>query len=201
MADGFVPWRRETAAQPRPEPGFHSGNGNTRALARASPRSCFGPSILVAYALGALDLETSRDKPGNVSIDIQSSFEMVDLVQVVFESLSSQVGFDADSAHWMSVAIRESVTNAVRHGNKLDPRKRVIVHFQYSAPEFTVVVEDEGEGFDPENVPDPLAEENLLRASGRGIFFMKNFMDEVSYRFEPNRGTRVTMMKRVNGAR
>jgi len=145
-------------------------------------------------------LQISRAKPGSVQIDIQSSFEMVDLVQVVFESLSSQVGFDADSAHWMSVAIRESVTNAVRHGNKLDPKKRVIVRFEYRAPEFTVMVEDEGEGFNPENVPDPLAEENLLRASGRGIFFMKNFMDEVSYRFEPNRGTRVTMMKRVNGA-
>ncbi len=145
-------------------------------------------------------METSQAKPGNVQIDIQSSFEMVDLVQVVFESLSSQVGFDSDSAHWMSVAIRESVTNAVRHGNKLDPTKRVIVCFEYRAPEFTVIVEDEGEGFSPEKVPDPLAEENLLRASGRGIFFMKNFMDEVSYRFEPNRGTRVTMMKRVNGA-
>lgn len=146
-------------------------------------------------------MKTSGTRPGSVQIDIQSSFEMVDLVQVVFESLSSQVGFDADSAHWMSVAIRESVTNAVRHGNKLDPAKRVIVSFEYRAPEFTVMVEDEGEGFDPDNVPDPLAEENLLRASGRGIFFMKNFMDEVSYRFEPNRGTRVTMMKRVNGAR
>jgi serine/threonine-protein kinase RsbW len=145
-------------------------------------------------------LGTSRVNPGRVEIDIQSSFEMVDLVQVVFESLSSQVGFDPDSAHWMSVAIRESVTNAVRHGNKLDPRKRVTVCFEYRAPEFIVIVEDEGEGFNPESVPDPLAEENLLRASGRGIFFMKNFMDEVSYRFEPNRGTRVTMMKRLNGA-
>ena len=135
-----------------------------------------------------------------VQIDIQSSFEMVDLVQVVFESLSSQVGFDADSAHWMSVAIRESVTNAVRHGNKLDPTKRVVIRFEYREPDFTVVVEDEGEGFNPEAVPNPLAEENLLRASGRGIFFMKNFMDEVSYHFQPNRGTRVTMMKRVNGS-
>lgn len=124
---------------------------------------------------------------------------MVDLVQVVFESLSSQVGFDADSAHWMSVAIRESVTNAVRHGNKLDPEKRVVVRFEFEKPEFTVSVEDEGEGFNPDAVPDPLAEENLLRASGRGIFFMKNFMDEVTYHFQPERGTRVTMMKRVNG--
>ena len=137
--------------------------------------------------------------PNRVQIDIQSSFEMVDLVQVVFESLSNQVGFDDDSSHWMSVAIRESVTNAVRHGNKLDPSKRVIIDFEINGSEFSVSVEDEGEGFDPGDVPDPLAEENLLRASGRGIFFMKNFMDEVSYQFEPNRGTRVTMVKRVSG--
>ena len=97
----------------------------------------------------------------------------------------------------MSVAIRESVTNAVRHGNKLDSEKRVVICFEVGKGELSVSVEDEGEGFDPGEIPDPLAEENLLRASGRGIFFMKNFMDEVTYDFEPNRGTRVTMVKRV----
>ena len=132
-----------------------------------------------------------------IQIDIQSSFEMVDLVQVVFESLSAQVGFDADVSHWMSVAIRESVTNAVRHGNKLDAEKRVVICFEVGEGELSVSVEDEGEGFDPGEIPDPLAEENLLRVSGRGIFFMKNFMDEVTYDFEPKRGTRVTMVKRV----
>ena len=142
-------------------------------------------------------MESARNR---IQIDIQSTFEMVDLVQIVFESLSDQVGFDPDSAHWMSVAIRESVTNAVRHGNKLDASKRVLVHFEYSHPDFVVAVEDQGQGFDPAAVPDPLAEENLLRASGRGIFFMKNFMDEVTYHFEPKRGMRVTMLKRVNGA-
>ena len=136
-------------------------------------------------------------KGNRVQIDIQSSFEMVDLVQVVFESLSSQVGFEGDESHWMSVAIRESVTNAVRHGNKLNSDKRVIIRFEVDESEFSVSVEDEGEGFDPGDIPDPLAEENLLRASGRGIFFMKNFMDEVTYDFEPNRGTRVTMVKKV----
>lgn len=139
-------------------------------------------------------------KSSSVQIDIQSSFEMVDLVQVVFDSLSSQIGFDVDSAHWISVALRESVTNAVRHGNKLDSDKRVIVRFEVDESDFTVSVEDEGEGFDPKKIPDPLAEENLLRASGRGIFFMKNFMDEVTYNFQPNGGTRVTMVKRVPGS-
>lgn len=132
-----------------------------------------------------------------VQIDIKSSFEMVDLVHVVFESLSSKVGFNSDDSHWMSVAIRESVTNAVRHGNKMDPAKRVTVRFEIQDAELAVVVRDEGDGFDLEEIPDPLAQENLLRASGRGIFFMKNFMDEVCYEFEPNRGTQVTMRKRV----
>jgi serine/threonine-protein kinase RsbW len=141
---------------------------------------------------------TEDESDNRVQIDIQSSFEMVDLVQVVFESLSSHVGFDQDSSHWMSVAIRESVTNAVRHGNKLDASKRVIIRFEYGADEFAVTVEDEGEGFNPGEIPDPLAEENLLRASGRGIFFMKNFMDEVDYHFEPNRGTRVRMVKKLS---
>ena len=126
---------------------------------------------------------------------------MVDLVQVVFESLSAQAGFDSDAAHWMSVAIRESVTNAVRHGNKLDATKRVTVRFEQQPNEFSVTVQDEGEGFDPSKIPDPLAEENLLRTSGRGIFFMNSFMDEVSYDFGPYRGTRVTMVKKFDGLR
>ena len=135
-----------------------------------------------------------------ISIDFQSSFELVDLVQTVFEYLAVQVGFDADSTHWMSVAIRESVTNAVRHGNKNDPSKRVMVRFEYSEPDFKIYVEDEGKGFDPDKLPDPLAEENLLRANGRGIFFMKSFMDEVEYNFLEKSGTQVKMVKRVASA-
>jgi serine/threonine-protein kinase RsbW len=137
------------------------------------------------------------DKSSIIHIDFRSSFELVDLVQTVFESLADQVGFDADSAHWMSVAIRESVTNAVRHGNKLDPTKRVKVQFEILEPIFKVFVEDQGEGFDPEELPDPLAEENLLRANGRGIFFMKSFMDEVVYSFPNENGTRVEMVKKI----
>jgi len=137
------------------------------------------------------------DKADVITLDFRSSFDLVDLVQTVFEYLSTEVGFDSDSSHWMSVAIRESVTNAVRHGNKMDPSKRVVVRFEHEPTRFEVFVEDEGEGFDPSSLPDPLAEENLLRANGRGIFFMKSFMDEVDYRFPPNRGTQVRMVKRL----
>ncbi len=137
------------------------------------------------------------DKVDVITLDFRSSFELVDLVQTVFEFLSAQVGFDSESSHWMSVAIRESVTNAVRHGNKMDPSKRVVVRFEHQKARFEVSVEDEGEGFDPSTLPDPLAEENLLRTNGRGIFFMKSFMDEVDYRFPPDRGTQVRMVKKL----
>jgi serine/threonine-protein kinase RsbW len=168
------------------------GAGRAKGLSRAKD----------SYSLGA-GMGTDQTSGNRVQIDIQSSFEMVDLVQLVFESLSSQVGFDPDFSHGMSVAIRESVINAVRHGNKLDASKRVIIRFEYGTTEFAVTVEDEGEGFDPVEIPDPLAEENLLCTSGRGIFFMKKFMDEVDYHFELNRGTRVRMVKKLpsNGDR
>ncbi len=138
-------------------------------------------------------------KRNTICLDIQSSFEMVDLIQAAFESLSEQAGFDQDSSHWMSVAIRESVTNAVRHGNKMDPLKRVVVSFEFDGSDFLVQVADEGEGFNPAGLRDPLAEENLLRANGRGIFFMKNFMDEVVYEFPANCGTLVKMSKKISG--
>jgi serine/threonine-protein kinase RsbW len=137
------------------------------------------------------------DEGSVINIDFRSSFELVDLVQTVFETLADQVGFDSDSAHWMSVAIRESVTNAVRHGNKMDPSKRVTVRFEIDGPEFRIYVEDQGEGFDVAALPDPLAEENLLRANGRGIFFMKSFMDDVVYNFPSDRGTQVKMVKKL----
>jgi serine/threonine-protein kinase RsbW len=135
-----------------------------------------------------------------VQIDIGSQFEMVDFVHLVFDTLAQELGFDADSSHWMSVAIRESVTNGIRHGNKLDPSKRVIVRFECTDENLIVEVEDEGKGFNLSSIPDPLSDENLLRANGRGIFFMKSFMDEVAYLFPPNRGTSVRMVKRIPGA-
>ena len=139
-------------------------------------------------------------KGNRIHVDIQSSFEMVDLVQVVFESLSAQVGFEDDVSHWMSVAIRESVTNAVRHGNKLDADKRVVIRFEVGEGELSVSVEDEGEGFDPDQVSDPLEQVNLLRPGGRGILFMKEFMDEIDYTFHVNGGTEVTLRKQVQGS-
>jgi serine/threonine-protein kinase RsbW len=132
-----------------------------------------------------------------VRLDIASRIEMLDMVQAVLGHLCGVVGFNEEAIHYMSVAIRESVVNAMKHGNKLDESKRVLVEFMLHTGALEVKVEDEGAGFDPASVPNPVAEENLLKAYGRGIFFMKSFMDDVVYSFPPNGGTSVTMIKKV----
>jgi serine/threonine-protein kinase RsbW len=132
-----------------------------------------------------------------VRLDIASRIEMLEMVQAVLSHLSSVVGFDDDASHYMSVAIRESVVNAIKHGNGLDEGKRVTVEFVLHPAALEVRVQDEGGGFDPGAVADPVAEENLLKAYGRGIFFMRSFMDEVAYKFPDKGGTQVTMLKKL----
>jgi len=131
-----------------------------------------------------------------VKLDIASRFEMLDMVQTVLIHLASMLGFGDDATHYMSVAVRESVVNAIKHGNQLDETKRVGVVFTIHPEALEVKVQDQGAGFDPAAVPDPIAEENLLKAYGRGIFFMRSFMDEVSYSFPARGGTVVRMLKK-----
>jgi serine/threonine-protein kinase RsbW len=87
--------------------------------------------------------------------------------------------------------------NAMKHGNNMDEQKRVEVSFHLRPKELEMRIHDDGPGFDPSSVPDPLAPENLLKAYGRGIFFMRQFMDEVAYSFPPKGGTVVKMVKRL----
>ena len=138
-----------------------------------------------------------------VRLDISSAFDMLDFVDVVGGHMSRMVGFDEDTRHWISIAVRESVANAVKHGNKGDETKRVTVEFTASPAEqpteLSIVVQDQGEGFDPDQVADPLAPENLLKASGRGIFLIRSFMDEVVHRRLPAGGMEIRMVKRHPG--
>ncbi len=140
---------------------------------------------------------TTTPDTRTVKLDVASRFEMLEVVQTVLAQVSALVGFDEDAAHYLSVAVRESVVNAMKHGNKLDEAKRVEVSFTMRAGELEVMIHDDGAGFDPDTVPDPLAPENLLKAYGRGIFFMRQFMDDVSYSFPTKGGTVVTMVKRL----
>lgn len=136
-----------------------------------------------------------------VRLRFSSTFEMLDLVQVVGDHVGRLLRFEEDALVWMEVALRESVINAIKHGNRHDPAKRVRVEFSMTpadAPEQLLIsVRDEGEGFDPELLPDPLAPENILKSSGRGIFFMRSFMDDVRIVRHPEGGMEVRMQKNL----
>ena len=136
-----------------------------------------------------------------VRIEFGSAFDMLDFVQVVSDHIGRMAGLDEDSLHWVSVAVRESVVNAIKHGNKNDESKRVVVEFTpmpLDDPEELIIrVEDEGEGFDPEDIADPLAPENILKSSGRGIFLIRSFMDDVQLQRGKVRGMEVRMVKKV----
>ena len=138
---------------------------------------------------------------GTVRLQIHSQFDMVDFVQVVSDRVGQLAGMDEDTVHWIGVAVRESVINAIKHGNREDDGKLVTVEFTL-APlddprELVVRVLDEGDGFDPQQVADPLAPENMLKSSGRGIFFMRSFMDDVSLQRAPEGGMEVRMVKKL----
>jgi serine/threonine-protein kinase RsbW len=136
-------------------------------------------------------------EPRTVKLEIASRLEMLDMVQAVVGQLGTMVAFDDDALHYMSVAVREAVVNAIKHGNRMEPDRRVAIEFVVHARALEIEVRDEGQGFDPQSVPDPVAPENLLKSYGRGIFFMRSFMDEVSYAFPARGGTVVRMLKRA----
>ena len=137
-----------------------------------------------------------------VRLDFHSSLTMLDFVQTVSDHIARMVGLDDDSVHWVGVAVRESVINAIKHGNREDRHKHVTVEFTLrprpEPQEFVVSVLDEGQGFDPDELADPLAPENVLRSSGRGIFFMRSFMDDVRIERRPEGGMAVRMSKKLS---
>ena len=110
--------------------------------------------------------------------------------------IASASGVSEEAAFGIDMAVREAVTNAVLHGNRSDETKAVEVAFTVSESELIVTVRDYGAGFDPAAVPDPTAEANLLKPSGRGIMFMRTFMDEVEWSSHPGGGTVVRMVKK-----
>ncbi|HEY6321382.1 MAG TPA: ATP-binding protein [Thermoanaerobaculia bacterium] len=140
----------------------------------------------------------SDDKSFHLAIG--SRFENIELVQLVLKDSLDQLGLDDDNRHWIDVAVREAVANAIKHGNLEDPAKQVHVDLTLEGNEgdlLVIRVQDEGKGFDPSDLEDPLAPENLLKPNGRGIFYMKSFMDDIQYGLWPGGGTVVTLRKRL----
>jgi|SRR5512146_138095 serine/threonine-protein kinase RsbW len=133
-----------------------------------------------------------------VSYTLDSSLESVNKAEDTATEFATKSGFDSEEVQRISMAVREATVNAVLHGNAYDPRKKVHIAFETAGDALTVTVRDEGKGLDQEEIPDPLAPENLLKQSGRGIFLIRAFMDEVRFRnMEP--GTEVTLIKKLSG--
>ena len=134
----------------------------------------------------------------DIEVIISSALENLDLIQAITDCITHYMCFDEDSAHWIGMSVRESVTNAIQHGNKLDLGKKVNIRFELRADKLSISVRDQGNGFKAEDVPNPLDAENLLKPNGRGIFYIRTFMDEVEFRPLSQGGMEVYMVKKVS---
>ena len=129
-------------------------------------------------------------------LKLPSRIESVEKAAHEAEEFARQSGFGDEVVFAVDMAVRESVANAVKHGNKLDESKSVEITFFSSDAGFEITIRDFGEGFAVGEIPDPTNPENLLKASGRGILFMRSFMDEVEWTNHPEGGTVVKMLKK-----
>lgn len=128
---------------------------------------------------------------------LPSTLSTVEAVEAKVMEYAERAGFDEDTASQLAMVSREAAVNAVLHGNKKDPNKHVNARFTLTHEALSIQIADQGGGFDPSNVPDPLSPEGLLKPSGRGIFLMRAIMDEVNFR-QLSPGTEITLVKHRN---
>jgi serine/threonine-protein kinase RsbW len=138
---------------------------------------------------------------GNKILDVwlDSSLDSVDAAESSVLEAAGDIGFDEEDLHRLGMAVREAMVNAVVHGNRYNSRKKVHLECTQIEDRLNVSITDQGEGFDPRAIPDPLAEENLLRQSGRGIMLIQAFVDEFSIKPGDPQGTRITLVKYRGG--
>ncbi len=125
--------------------------------------------------------------------------ESVEVVEAAADQLAVEAGLDEDQRFHIAMAVREAAINAVLHGNEYDPARQIEVTLENTCKDLKITIADQGRGFDPEKVPDPLAQENLLRGTGRGIFLIRSLMDEVHFR-QLHPGTELTLVKHLTPA-
>ena len=130
-----------------------------------------------------------------LSLKLDSALPSVDTIEETALDFAARAGFDPDDAGNIAMVAREAAVNAVIHGNKYSPELHVTASFEASADTVKISIADQGPGFDADAIPDPLAAENLLRTSGRGVFLMRAFMDEVHFR-QLSPGTEITLTKK-----
>ncbi len=122
--------------------------------------------------------------------------DSVSEIEAAADRLAQEAGMDEDARFHISMAVREAAVNAVLHGNEYDPAKQVSFTLENTGSALVFTIADQGKGLDPDHIPDPLAPENLLRGTGRGIFLIRSFMDEVHFR-QLHPGTELTLVKHL----
>lgn len=144
-------------------------------------------------------LEPTTDDTGGLrcSLVLASRFGNIEVAEHAFAEFGRLTGVADEDRYWVVSALREALANAVRHGNLQDPTRRVGVEYLFDGAAFTISVSDQGEGFDLGAIPDPTDPANVLRPSGRGIFYMRQFMDRVHFEISATGGTTVVMTRRV----
>lgn len=138
----------------------------------------------------------STSRTGRRSFTLNSTMDSVSEIEAAADKLAEEAGVDEDQRFHISMAVREAAVNAVIHGNEYDPAKQVSFSLENTGSALVFTIVDQGKGLDPDGLPDPLAPENLLRGTGRGIFLIRSFMDEVHFR-QLNPGTELTLIKRL----
>jgi serine/threonine-protein kinase RsbW len=138
---------------------------------------------------------------GPVRMSLSSRFENIEMAQHLCGKLLEGREVSEETKHWILMALREALANAIKHGNDQDLAKRVHVEMRVDQNTLQVRIRDEGNGFDPERVSDPLAPENRLKTSGRGIFYMKTFMDDVRFGRHEGGGMEIVLTKHLNAGK
>lgn len=134
-------------------------------------------------------------QPEVIEVTLASTLDSVEKAEELALEVCAKAGFDEEEQHRIGMAVHESIINAVRHGNKNDPNKRVGLQFFTRPDRLEIRIRDQGGGFDLASVPDPLETGNLLKVSGRGIFLIRAFVDEFRVRRVDEEGTEVTLVK------
>lgn len=142
-------------------------------------------------------MTSMRETPMAAEVTIPSDLAEARRIQNLIEEALQAQAYSERDIFSIKLALEEALVNAIKHGNQMNPDKRVVVSYQITPQRFHVCITDEGQGFNPDDVPDPTAEENIERPCGRGLLLIRGFMTEVTYH---GRGNSVSMTKIRDGA-
>ena len=131
------------------------------------------------------------------TLSLESRFESIEIAERALVDFFVEADLGGEEEYWILTAVREAIANAIRHGHYGRPEESVRVQYRIEADTVFITVIDQGEGFDPANIPDPRDAENLLKPCGRGIFYMRRFMVSVTFQRGQGGGTMVTMVRKL----